>query len=189
MVYLYIIGTYSNFKRYKSMEGKGWHLSSAHSKLTIFYTHMDFEFKRNNSQRISKKRTPISWRLVVKRIACIVMKGPQNDVKNGVVLLFCIDTSMEPKNMRCFLSTNTELTTEQILTYYSHSWSIEAYSFRFKGSTNPQCTSDSMLLGSCAIYVFNSLLFVWHTLYLCHIYRQNEKIRKYYRVCLHSNTR
>lgn len=53
-------------------------------------------------------------------------EGALNDIEYGAVLLcWPKEASMEPKNMRCFLSTDTELTTEQILTYYSHRWSIE----------------------------------------------------------------
>lgn len=61
-------------------------------------------------------------------------EGALNDIENSVVLLcWPKEGSMEPKNMRCFLSTDTELTTEQILTYYSHRWSIETYFKQVKG--------------------------------------------------------
>ena len=60
--------------------------------------------------------------------------GALNDIEHGVVLLcWSWEASMEPKNMRCFLSTDTDLTTEQILTYYSHRWSIELYFKQVKG--------------------------------------------------------
>ena len=61
-------------------------------------------------------------------------EGALNDIEHGVVLLcWPREASMEPKNMRCFLSTDTELTTEQILTYYSYRWSIEMYFKQVKG--------------------------------------------------------
>jgi len=44
-----------------------------------------------------------------------------------------IEHPMEPKYMRCFLSTDTERTTEQILLHYSERWSIETYFKQVKG--------------------------------------------------------
>lgn len=60
--------------------------------------------------------------------------GTLNDLEHGTVLL-CWNTedTMAPKNMRCFLSTDTKLTNELILTYYSQRWSIETYFKQVKG--------------------------------------------------------
>lgn len=61
-------------------------------------------------------------------------EGALSDIEHGVVLLcWPWEASMDPMNMRCFLSTDTKLTTEQILTYYSHRWSIETYFKQVKG--------------------------------------------------------
>lgn len=55
-------------------------------------------------------------------------EGALNDLDEGVVLMcWNKEHPMEPKYMRCFLSTDTELTTEQILLHYSQRWSIETY--------------------------------------------------------------
>ncbi len=52
-------------------------------------------------------------------------EGALNDIDDGVVLVcWNQEHTMEPKYMRCFLSTDSELATEQILAYYSHRWSI-----------------------------------------------------------------
>ncbi|MCP1187866.1 IS701 family transposase [Priestia flexa] len=61
-------------------------------------------------------------------------EGALNDLDMGVVLMcWKEEHPMEPKHMRCFLSTDTELTTEQILSYYSQRWSIETYFKQVKG--------------------------------------------------------
>lgn len=61
-------------------------------------------------------------------------EGALNDIENAVVLL-CWNKKdpMKPKHMRCFLSTDTELTTETILSYYSQRWCIETYFKQVKG--------------------------------------------------------
>lgn len=61
-------------------------------------------------------------------------EGALNDLALGVVL-FCwpADEPMEAKRMRCFLSTDTELTTQEILDYYSERWAIETYFQQVKG--------------------------------------------------------
>jgi hypothetical protein len=61
-------------------------------------------------------------------------EGALNDLEHGVVLMcWNEEHPVEPKYMRCFLSTDTELTTEQILSYYSQRWSIETYFKQVKG--------------------------------------------------------
>ena len=62
-------------------------------------------------------------------------EGTMNDLDNTVVL-FCWttdDETLDPKHMRCFLSTDVALTSEQILTYYSVRWRIETYFQQAKG--------------------------------------------------------
>ncbi|MEK5040698.1 IS701 family transposase [Sporosarcina sp. FSL K6-3457] len=62
-------------------------------------------------------------------------EGALNDLANGIVLLCwpSDDETLDPKNMRCFLSTDVELTNEQILTYYGYRWRIETYFQQVKG--------------------------------------------------------
>lgn len=61
-------------------------------------------------------------------------EGALNDLDEGVVLMcWNKEHPMEPKYMRCFLSTDTELTTGQILLHYSQRWSIETYFKQVKG--------------------------------------------------------
>ena len=49
-------------------------------------------------------------------------EGALNEWSNGIVLLCWSsdDNELDAKRMRCFLSTDVELTSEQILTYYSY---------------------------------------------------------------------
>lgn len=55
-------------------------------------------------------------------------EGALNDLDESVVLMcWNKEHPIEPKYMCCFLSTDTELTTEQILLHYSQRWSIETY--------------------------------------------------------------
>jgi hypothetical protein len=61
-------------------------------------------------------------------------EGALNDLEHGVVLrCWNEEHPMEPGYMCCFVSTDTELTTERILSYYSHRWSIETYFKQVKG--------------------------------------------------------
>lgn len=61
-------------------------------------------------------------------------EGALNDLHLGVVLLcWPANEPMEAKRMRCFLSTDTELTTQEILDYYSERWAIETYFKQVKG--------------------------------------------------------
>lgn len=61
-------------------------------------------------------------------------EGALNDIETGVVLLcWPAKELMEPKRMRCFLSTDTELTTQEILDYDSERWAIETYFKQVKG--------------------------------------------------------
>lgn len=61
-------------------------------------------------------------------------EGALNDIDVAVVLL-CWPTNepMKANSMRCFLSTDTELTNETILTYYGVRWRIETYFQQVKG--------------------------------------------------------
>lgn len=62
-------------------------------------------------------------------------EGALHDIESGVVVLcWPADEPMEAKRMRCFLSTDTELTTQTILDYYSERWSIETYFKQVKGT-------------------------------------------------------
>ncbi|SJP94646.1 FOG: Transposase [Clostridioides difficile] len=61
-------------------------------------------------------------------------EGALNDLELGaVVLCWPSNEPMEPKKLRCFLSTDTELTTQEILNYYSERWAIETYFQQVKG--------------------------------------------------------
>lgn len=61
-------------------------------------------------------------------------EGALNGLDQGVVLLcWNAEHPMDSQYMRCFISTDTELTTEQILTHYSQRWSIEIYFKQIKG--------------------------------------------------------
>lgn len=62
-------------------------------------------------------------------------EGALNDLADGVVLLCwsADDNEFDAKRMSCFLSTDVELTSEQILTYYSYRWRIETYFQQVKG--------------------------------------------------------
>lgn len=61
-------------------------------------------------------------------------EGALNDLDMGVELMcWNEEHPMEPKYMRCFLSIDSELTTEKILLYYHHRWSIETYFKQVKG--------------------------------------------------------
>lgn len=60
--------------------------------------------------------------------------GALNDLKQGVVVLcWPANEPMETKKLRCFLSTYTELTTQEILNYYSERWAIETNFQQVKG--------------------------------------------------------
>lgn len=62
-------------------------------------------------------------------------EGALNDIESGVVVLcWPANQPMEAKQMRCFLSTDTELTTQAILNYYSERWAIETYFKQVKGT-------------------------------------------------------
>lgn len=55
-------------------------------------------------------------------------EGALNDIESGVVVLcWPANEPMKAKQMRCFLSTDTELSTQTILDYYSERWAIETY--------------------------------------------------------------
>lgn len=55
-------------------------------------------------------------------------EGALNDMDRCVVLMcWNQEHPMDPKYMRCFLSTDTELTTEKILLHYANRWRIETY--------------------------------------------------------------
>ncbi|MDT2688425.1 MULTISPECIES: IS701 family transposase [Bacilli] len=61
-------------------------------------------------------------------------EGALNDLELGVVVLcWPANEPMETKKLRCFLSTDTELTTQEILDYYSERWAIETYFQQVKG--------------------------------------------------------
>lgn len=61
-------------------------------------------------------------------------EGALTDIESGVVVMcWPANEPMEAKQMRCFLSTDTELTTQEILDYYSERWSIETYFKQVKG--------------------------------------------------------
>jgi hypothetical protein len=55
-------------------------------------------------------------------------EGAINDIEHAVVLMcWKAESPLEPVYMRCFLSTDTELSNEEILSHYSQRWSIETY--------------------------------------------------------------
>lgn len=61
-------------------------------------------------------------------------EGALNDIESGVVVMcWPANEQMEAKRMRCFLSTDIELTTQEILDYYSERWAIETYFKQVKG--------------------------------------------------------
>lgn len=61
-------------------------------------------------------------------------EGSLNQIECGIVLLcWKLGDEITPGSMRCFLSTDTELSNEQILTYYSKRWNIEIYFQQTKG--------------------------------------------------------
>lgn len=61
-------------------------------------------------------------------------EGALNDIDVAVVLLcWPANEPMTVSGMRCFLSTDTELTNETILTYYGVRWRIETYFQQVKG--------------------------------------------------------
>ena len=63
-------------------------------------------------------------------------EGALNDIDVAVVLLcWPANEPMKASGMRCFLSTDTELTNETILTYYSVRWRIETYFQQSEGAT------------------------------------------------------
>lgn len=56
-------------------------------------------------------------------------EGAMNDLDSAVAL-FCWaadEETLNPQQMRYFLSTDVELTTEQVLTYYGIRWRFETY--------------------------------------------------------------
>lgn len=62
-------------------------------------------------------------------------EGALNDIESAVVLLCWHESDpMGPKQLRCFVSTDTELTNQQILSHYSQRWSIETYFKQVKGT-------------------------------------------------------
>lgn len=62
-------------------------------------------------------------------------EGALNDLDNAVVLItWHEDALFNPKAMRCFLSTDTELDTQKTLEYYSKRWPIEIYFRQTKGN-------------------------------------------------------
>ena len=62
-------------------------------------------------------------------------EGALHDIESGVVVLcWPADESMEAKRMRCFFSTDIELTTQTILAYYSERWLIETHFKQVKGT-------------------------------------------------------
>ncbi|SCL87199.1 Uncharacterized protein BCB44BAC_01104 [Bacillus cytotoxicus] len=55
-------------------------------------------------------------------------EGALNDIEDAVVLMcWKASQSLKRENMRCFISTDTELSNEEILSHYSQRWSIETY--------------------------------------------------------------
>lgn len=61
-------------------------------------------------------------------------EGNLNQIECGVVLLcWKLGDNLTPENMRCFLSTDIELSNEETLTYYSKRWNIEIYFQQTKG--------------------------------------------------------
>ena len=62
-------------------------------------------------------------------------EGALNDLDNAVVLItWHEDALFNPKAMRCFLSTDTELDTQRTLEYYSKRWPIEIFFRQTKGN-------------------------------------------------------
>jgi hypothetical protein len=61
-------------------------------------------------------------------------EGALRDIENGVVLLcWPVGSSLDAKQVRCFLSTDLTLSNQQILAYYSMRWRIETYFQQIKG--------------------------------------------------------
>lgn len=62
-------------------------------------------------------------------------EGALNDLDNAVVLFsWHKDAFLNPKAMRCFLSTDMELDTQKTLEYYSKRWPIETFFRQTKGN-------------------------------------------------------
>ena len=62
-------------------------------------------------------------------------EGALNDLDHAVVLLTWHENAfLNPKAMRCFLSTDTELDTQKALEYYSKRWPIEIFFRQTKGN-------------------------------------------------------
>lgn len=62
-------------------------------------------------------------------------EGTLNDIESGfAVLCWPANQPLEAKQMRCFLSTDIELSTQMILDYYSERWAIETYFKQVKGT-------------------------------------------------------
>jgi len=62
-------------------------------------------------------------------------KGALNELDNAVVLFtWHKDAFLNPKAMRCFLSTDMELDTQTTLEYYSKRWPIEIFFSQTKGN-------------------------------------------------------
>lgn len=62
-------------------------------------------------------------------------EGALNDLDDAVVLItWHEDALFNPKAMRCFLSTDTELDTQKTLEYYSKRWPIEIFFRQTKGN-------------------------------------------------------
>lgn len=87
-------------------------------------------------------------------------EGKLNGIENAVVLLSYPEKAFGKQNaLRAFLSTNVSLTTDEILTYYVHRWSIEVF-FR-------QC-KDKLALDSYQIRSAKGIQRYWLLMSLAH---------------------
>lgn len=131
--YLLCDSWYTSRKIIEAALSKGTHVIGALKTNRILYPQGICIQVKQFATHIQKEDTDLVT-IGVEMYRVYRYEGALNDIENGIVLLcWPHDASMEPKNMRCFLSTDTELTSEQILTYYSHRWSIETYFKQVKG--------------------------------------------------------
>lgn len=94
-------------------------------------------------------------------------EGALNDLDVGIVLLcWPANEPMKTSNMRCFLSTDTELANEAILTYYGVRWRIETYFQQVKGHLG----FEGVQVRSKRAILLYWLLVQFAYLFLCDLY-------------------
>ncbi len=81
-------------------------------------------------------------------------EGALNDIEDAVVLMcWKASQSLKRENMRCFISTDTELSNEEILSHYSQRWSIETYFKQMKKMRSERAIKRFWLLAQFT-YIF-----------------------------------